>query len=113
MKRVDVTGEICPRPALIVRRELSDLDADETLVVEGDYPPAERNLRRSCETHGFEVRDADDRVEPGDDTFGLLITTASDETASDQNSSDETASDQNSSEEGASDEAVTPDAAED
>jgi len=79
MERVDVTGEVCPRPALIVRRELSDLDDGETLFVEGDYPPAERNLRRSCTTHGFDVRDADDLVDAEDDTFGLLISTGSDE----------------------------------
>jgi tRNA 2-thiouridine synthesizing protein A len=83
MKRVDVTGEICPRPALIVRRELSDLDDGETLLVEGDYPPAERNLRRSCTTHGFEVRDADDRVESDGDTFGLAISAPADEATED------------------------------
>lgn len=55
MHEVDVTGEVCPRPALIVRRELSELDAGDQLVVRGDYPPAEANLRRTCENHGFEV----------------------------------------------------------
>ena len=60
MERVDVTGEVCPRPALIVRRELAALDPGETLVVRGDYPPAERNLRRTCRTHGFEVTAAAD-----------------------------------------------------
>lgn len=62
MEHVDVTGEVCPRPALIVRRRLAELGPGETLVVRGDYPPAEQNLRRSCETHGYDVRagDADD-----------------------------------------------------
>jgi len=55
MHEVDVTGEVCPRPALIVRRRLSDLDAGEELLVRGDYPPAEENLRRTCRKHGFEV----------------------------------------------------------
>jgi tRNA 2-thiouridine synthesizing protein A len=58
MERVDVRGEVCPRPALIVRRRLADLDPGETLLVEGDYPPAEENLRRTCGKHGFEVTDA-------------------------------------------------------
>lgn len=55
MERVDVTGEVCPRPALIVRRRLSELDPGEELLVRGDYPPAEGNLRRTCTKHGFEV----------------------------------------------------------
>ncbi|WP_424004948.1 sulfurtransferase TusA family protein (plasmid) [Haloarcula salina] len=59
MPRVDVRGEICPRPALIVRRELADLEPGDTLVVRGDYPPAEQNLRRMCTTHGFDVSAAD------------------------------------------------------
>ncbi|WP_459191101.1 sulfurtransferase TusA family protein [Halosimplex sp. J119] len=75
MERVDVRGEICPRPALIVRERLADLDGDETLVVRGDYPPAERNLRRMCNNHGFEVAAADDSPD-GDadaDEFALRV----------------------------------------
>lgn len=55
MPHVDVTGEVCPRPALIVRRELADLKEGDSLVVEGDYPPARKNLTRSCEKRGFDV----------------------------------------------------------
>lgn len=60
MARVDVRGEICPRPALIVRQQLAELEPGDTLVVRGDYPPAERNLRRMCDKHGFEVVEGDD-----------------------------------------------------
>ena len=70
MKEVDVIGEVCPRPALIVRRELTDLDAGEQLLVRGDYPPAEQNLRRTCEKHGFRVATAD----APEDEFALEIT---------------------------------------
>ena len=70
MKEVDVIGEVCPRPALIVRRELADLDAGEQLVVRGDYPPAEQNLRRTCKKHGFRVVTAD----APDAEFALEIT---------------------------------------
>ncbi|WP_336338495.1 sulfurtransferase TusA family protein [Haloarcula brevis] len=69
MARVDVRGEICPRPALIVRRELSDLEPGDTLVVRGDYPPAEQNLRRMCTTHGFDVS----TVESDGDEFELRL----------------------------------------
>lgn len=71
MEHVDVRGEICPRPALIVRRRLSELEPGETLVVEGDYPPAEENLRRTCGTHGFDVTAGDVEDEDG---FELHIT---------------------------------------
>lgn len=71
MEHVDVRGEVCPRPALIVRRRLSELEPGETLVVEGDYPPAEGNLRRTCDTHGFDVESGDVEDEDG---FELHIT---------------------------------------
>lgn len=54
---VDVTGAVCPKPALIVRRCLKELEPGDELLVTGDYPPAERNLRRTCYKHGFEVSD--------------------------------------------------------
>lgn len=69
MKRVDVTGEICPRPALIVREELASMQPGDELLVEGDYPPAEDNLRRACTRHGFEVEPAGG----SDETFELKI----------------------------------------
>lgn len=71
MTHVDVTGEVCPRPALIVRRELSDLEEGETLIVEGDYPPARKNLTRSCEKRGYDVK----RLDSGENgSFELEIT---------------------------------------
>lgn len=71
MKRVDVTGVVCPLSTLVVRQELSELAPGETLLVEGDSPPAERNLRRSCVKCGYAVATADD-VDEG--RFGLEIT---------------------------------------
>lgn len=71
MERVDVTGEICPRPALIVRDRLGDLEPGEQLVVRGDYPPAEENLRRTCEKHGFDVSGSST---DGEEDFELQIT---------------------------------------
>ncbi|MFC4541458.1 sulfurtransferase TusA family protein [Halosolutus amylolyticus] len=78
MERVDVTGEVCPRPALIVRRRLGDLEAGDELLVRGDYPPAEHNLRRTCTKHGYEVEDrpAPDDAEGG---FELLIRPTADD----------------------------------
>lgn len=58
-EEIDVTGEVCPRPALIVRDALEDLDPGDELVVTGDYPPAEGNIQRTCEKHGYEVRTRD------------------------------------------------------
>lgn len=76
MKHVDVTGEVCPRPALIVRRELAELDPGDELVVQGDYPPAEQNLQRTCTKHGFEVTEAGDTQ--ASETFELRITVTED-----------------------------------
>lgn len=59
MEEVDVVGEVCPRPALLVRRRLADLDPGAELLVRGDYPPAKENLRRTCEKHGYEVTAVD------------------------------------------------------
>lgn len=70
MEEVDVVGEVCPRPALIVRRRLSELDPGDELIVRGDYPPAEQNLRRTCEKHGFDVTTAEGDDE---DNFALKI----------------------------------------
>ena len=71
MTRVDVRGEVCPRPALIVRRRLSELEAGDELLVRGDYPPAERNLSRMCRKRGFAVEKTDEGTD-GDD-FELLV----------------------------------------
>lgn len=76
MEEVDVTGEVCPRPALIVRERLATLEPGDGLLVEGDYPPAEENLKRTCRTHGFEVTE----TEPGEGAgFALRITVTTDE----------------------------------
>ena len=52
---LDVSGTVCPQTVLIVRRCLAELDPGEELRVVGDYPPAERSIRRSCHKHGFDV----------------------------------------------------------
>jgi tRNA 2-thiouridine synthesizing protein A len=76
MARLDVRGEICPRPALLVRQELADLDVGDELVVQGDYPPAERNLRRMCDKHGFDVAGDEDDA----DAFELHVQVTDDAT---------------------------------
>ena len=76
MEEVDVVGEVCPRPALIVRRRLRDLEAGEELLVRGDYPPARQNLRRTCEKHGFAVQTAEAEDE---NNFALKITVPGDD----------------------------------
>lgn len=70
-EELDVTGEVCPRPALIVRDALEDLEPGDELVVTGDYPPAEQNLRRTCEKHGYTVQATES--EGGGDSFTLQI----------------------------------------
>ncbi|WP_458209905.1 sulfurtransferase TusA family protein [Haladaptatus sp. NG-SE-30] len=52
-----MSGLVCPQPVLIVRRCLQELDPGDELTVVGDYPPAERSIRRTCYKHGYEVSD--------------------------------------------------------
>ncbi|MFT4930291.1 MAG: tRNA 2-thiouridine synthesizing protein A [Natronomonas sp.] len=58
-EEIDVTGEVCPRPALMVRDSLEELGPGDELVVMGDYPPAEENIQRTCEKHGYGVSKPD------------------------------------------------------
>lgn len=75
MEEVDVTGAVCPKPVLIVRRCLEELEPGDELLVTGDYPPAERNLRRTCYKHGFGVTTGPDDTA---DTFQLRIQVSED-----------------------------------
>lgn len=69
-EELDVTGEVCPRPALLVRDRLEDMDPGERLRVTADYPPARDNIQRTCQKHGYETAVA----ESGDgDQFTLRI----------------------------------------
>lgn len=69
--QVDVSGLVCPKPNQVVRRCLEAMDAGETLDVVGDYPPAERSIRRSCYKHGYPVAEADRETDDGE--FALRI----------------------------------------
>lgn len=52
---LDVSGTVCPQTVLVVRRCLVELDPGDELTVRGDYPPAERSIRRTCYKHGYRV----------------------------------------------------------
>jgi tRNA 2-thiouridine synthesizing protein A len=68
---LDVSGLVCPQPVAVVRRCLAELEPGEELVVTGDYPPAERSIRRACYKHGFRVSDGPPT--DGDVEFSLRI----------------------------------------
>lgn len=55
---IDVSGTVCPQTVVIVKRCLEELEPGDDLTVVGDYPPAERSIRRSCHKHGFDVSSA-------------------------------------------------------
>lgn len=55
---IDVSGTVCPQTVLVVKRCLAELSPGEELTVVGDYPPAERSIRRSCHKHGYPVSTA-------------------------------------------------------
>lgn len=69
--QIDVSGLVCPQPVVVVRRCLRELDPGDELVVVGDYPPAERSIRRTCYKHGYEVTDGQPR--DAEEEFSLRI----------------------------------------
>lgn len=71
---LDVSGLVCPQPVLVVRRCLAELDQGEELVVTGDYPPAERSIRRTCYKHGYAVTTESPVEEDGTFTVRIRVT---------------------------------------
>ncbi len=67
---LDVRNTICPQTTLVVRRCLMELEPGEQLTVRGDYPPAERAIKRACYRHGFRVSGG----QTGEREFVLTIT---------------------------------------
>ncbi|CAB3287565.1 SirA family protein [Methanocaldococcus lauensis] len=55
MKKLDVTGDICPIPVLKTKRALEELKEGEELEVVGDYKPALENIKRFAENNGYKV----------------------------------------------------------
>lgn len=55
---IDVSDTVCPQTVLIVKRCLEELEPGDELTVVGDYPPAERSIRRSCYKHGHDISTA-------------------------------------------------------
>lgn len=68
---VDVRGTVCPQPVLIVRRCLAELEPGDVLTVRGDYPPAERSIRRTCYKHQYRV--SSEPTKDSDTEFALRI----------------------------------------
>jgi tRNA 2-thiouridine synthesizing protein A len=71
---LDVSGLVCPQPVAVVRRCLAELEAGEELVVTGDYPPAERSIRRACYRHGFRVGEGPPTDEEVAFSLRILVT---------------------------------------
>ncbi len=55
MKKLDVTGDICPIPVLKTKKALEELKEGEKLEVVGDYKPALENIKRFAENNGYTV----------------------------------------------------------
>ncbi|WP_456472172.1 sulfurtransferase TusA family protein [Methanocaldococcus sp.] len=60
MKRLDVTGDICPIPVLKTKKALEELPPGEELEVVGDYKPALENIKRFAENNGYIVVTAEE-----------------------------------------------------
>lgn len=71
---LDVSGLVCPQPVQVVRRCLAELEPGDELVVTGDYPPAERSIRRTCYKHGYAVTAESPVDEDGAFTLRIRVT---------------------------------------
>ncbi|WP_423792138.1 sulfurtransferase TusA family protein [Methanocaldococcus indicus] len=60
MKKLDVSGDICPIPVLKTKKALEELNPGEELEVVGDYKPALENIKRFVESQGHEVVKAEE-----------------------------------------------------
>ena len=72
--QIDVSGLVCPQPVLLVRRCLEELDPGDELIAVGDYPPAERSIRRTCYKHGYDVSDGPPRDAEGEFSLRIRVT---------------------------------------
>ncbi|EHP89653.1 sulfurtransferase TusA family protein [Methanotorris formicicus] len=69
MKKIDVTGDICPVPVLKTKKALEELGGGEELEVVGDYKPALENIKRFAESNGYTVVSAEET----DSGFRIVI----------------------------------------
>ena len=60
MKKIDVTGDICPVPVLKTKKALEELKEGEELEVVGDYKPALESIKRFAENNGYTVVTAEE-----------------------------------------------------
>ncbi|WP_135537042.1 MULTISPECIES: sulfurtransferase TusA family protein [Halostella] len=74
---LDVSGTVCPQTVTIVKRCLEELEPGDELTVVGDYPPAERSIRRSCHKHGYDVSTATPTEPEAEFELQILVTEAS------------------------------------
>ena len=74
---IDVSGTVCPQPVLIVRRCLAELEPGDVLTVRGDYPPAERSIRRACYKHQYRVSSAPTTDSESEFALRIHVTQAS------------------------------------
>ncbi len=54
-KPLDVRGDVCPRPRMLARMALSNLEVGQVLRVLGDYGPSLANIRRDATEEGQTV----------------------------------------------------------
>lgn len=73
---LDVSGTVCPQTVLIVKRCLEELEPGDELTVVGDYPPAERSIRRSCHKHGYGVSTASTTDSESEFALRIRVTSA-------------------------------------
>ncbi len=52
-KRINLCGEVCPVPLMIIQQELANMATGDTLIVDIDMGQTVRNILRWCEKNNY------------------------------------------------------------
>lgn len=69
-KRLNLQGEVCPVPLMIIKEEFAKMISGDSLIVETDMGQTVRNILRWCETHDY----ATETDETGNGVWVITIT---------------------------------------
>ncbi len=55
IEKLDTKGQVCPMPAVLMKRKIESLKVGQILEVTGDCAPSLENIEKWARNHGHEV----------------------------------------------------------
>jgi tRNA 2-thiouridine synthesizing protein A len=55
VEKLDTKGQVCPMPAVLMKRKIESLKVGQVLEVSGDCAPSLENIEKWARNHGHEV----------------------------------------------------------